>query len=538
VVRCPYCGEAVRPDAQVCPRCQSPLAAQQGYGYQQGGYQQPAEANLPDWVRQMQSPSSASPFGAPDGYGAPAGPGSMAGGSLINEDALPSWLRGGNGGAPVGSPSAFGQSNAGWAVPPMPGAGQGYAQPPLSGYPQQDYQQGGYPQAQQPWPQQGPANPFDEAALPSWLTQAAGQSYAQPGTGAYGTGTYGTNAYSTNQYPTGAYDGQQGFGAGAYAPGGPPSAFPSAAYPGMGGQLGGQLGGQGAAQGYDNQGLPSWMNPATAGAQANGSGNARDGMPASSLIDEQSLPSWLRGGNGAGQAGARPGEEPLPSWLTQMTGGAPAYAPPAAPAGPQNGWQPAPAPRMGVASVPANQMVDDAALPDWLRAAGAGASYGAAAQPPAFSAGQLVDPSALPGWARDQAGGQPRGQQGARAGNSDWLTDSRIPAAGRNGGVKSAWLRDNPPENPLGTEEMPSWMRAGRGQGEQRRPRGQRQDPGDAMDTRARSVRSGRARSQDYDDYDGYDGYEQQGNGAGYEDDDERSNGRKRGGFFGFFGRK
>ena len=57
-----------------------------------------------------------------------------------------------------------------------------------------------------------------------------------------------------------------------------------------------------------------------AGAPANGSGNARDGMPASSLIDEQSLPSWLRGANGGGQAGARPGEEPLPSWLTQMTG--------------------------------------------------------------------------------------------------------------------------------------------------------------------------------------------------------------------------
>jgi hypothetical protein len=197
---------------------------------------------------------------------------------------------------------------------------------------------------------------------------------------------------------------------------------------------------------------------------------------------------------------------------------------------------------MGVASVPANQMVDDAALPDWLRAAGAGASYGAGAQPPAFSAGQLVDPSALPGWARDQAdgqpGGRPRGQQGARAGNSDWLTDSRIPAAGRNGGVKSAWLRDNPPENPLGTEEMPSWMRAGRGQGERRRPRSQRQDPGDAMDTRARSVRSGRARSQGYDDYDGDDEYDQQGNGAGYEDDDGRTTGRKRGGFFGFFGRK
>ena len=297
----------------------------------------------------------------------------MAGGSLINEDALPSWLRGGNGGAPVGSPSAFGQSNAGWAVPPMPGAGQGYGQPPMGGYPQQDYQQGGYPQAQQPWPQQGPANPFDEAALPSWLTQAAGQSYAQPGTGAYGTGTYGTNAYSTNQYPTGAYDGQQGFGAGhtrqvarrrrihrrrirAWVD---------------------KWADKARAQGYDNQGLPSWMNPATAGAPANGSGNARDGMPASSLIDEQSLPSWLRGANGAGQAGARPGEEPLPSWLTQMTGGAPAYAPPAAPAGPQNGWQPAPAPRMGVASIPANQMVDDAALPDWLRAAGAGASYGA-----------------------------------------------------------------------------------------------------------------------------------------------------------------
>ena len=66
------------------------------------------------------------------------------------------------------------------------------------------------------------------------------------------------------------------------------------------------MSGQGAAQGYDNQGLPSWMNPATAGAPANGSGNARDGMPASSLIDEQSLPYWLSGANGGGQAGERP----------------------------------------------------------------------------------------------------------------------------------------------------------------------------------------------------------------------------------------
>src|SRR5690242_3379305 len=217
----------------------------------------------------MQSPSSAAPFGAPDGYGAPAGPGSMAGGSLINEDALPSWLRGGNGGAPVGSPSAFGQSNAGWAVPPAPGAAQGYGQQayPQQGYPQGGYAPGGYPgpypQAQQ-WPQQGQANPFDEAALPAWLTQAAGESYAQPPTG----------AYSTNQYPTGAYDGQQSFGTGAYVPGG------QAGYPGQGGA-------------YGDQGLPSWMNPAQAGAPAgNGAGSARDGMPASSLIDDQSLPSW------------------------------------------------------------------------------------------------------------------------------------------------------------------------------------------------------------------------------------------------------
>ena len=192
MVRCPYCGEAVRPDAQVCPRCQNPLGAQQGYGYQQGyqqGYQ-PAEVNLPDWVRQMQNPSISSSFGAPDGYGSPAGPGSMAGGSLVNEDALPSWLRGGNGGAPVGGPSAFGQPNAGWGGSPAPGAGPGYEQP-MGGYPQQGYGQGGYPQAPQQWPQQGPANPFDEAALPAWLTQAAGQSYAQPPTGAYGTGAYG-----------------------------------------------------------------------------------------------------------------------------------------------------------------------------------------------------------------------------------------------------------------------------------------------------------------------------------------------------------
>jgi len=512
VVRCPYCGEAVRPDAQVCPRCQNPLSAQPGYVQPGYGYQ-PAEGNLPDWMRQMQAPSAA-PFGSPDEYGPPAGPASVAGGSLINEDALPSWLRGGGAGAPpVGS---FGQSNAGWAVPPVP---------PVPSYGQGAYPQGGYPQApQQPWPQQapaaGPANPFDEAALPAWLTQAAGESFAQPRSGSYGTG-----AYSTNQYPTGAYDGQQGFGTGTYTPGGPQAGYPSSAYPGTGGQAG--------ASGFDNQGLPAWMNAPQAGAPGQEPFNARDGMPAASLIDEQSLPSWLRGGAGAaGQAGGRPGEEPLPSWLTQMTGGAQAFAPPASP---QGGWQPAPAPPMGVASMPANQMVDDAALPDWLRAASAGASYtpgGIGAPQQAFSAGQLVDPNALPGWARD-AGPNGAGQQGARAGNSDWLTDSRMPAAGRNGGVKSAWLRDNPPNNPIGTEEMPSWMRAERGQGGQGRQRSPRREAGDEMDTRARSVRSGRGRPRDYQDYD-----EQMMDDGAYEDEEsQRSNGRKRG-FFDFFRRR
>jgi hypothetical protein len=135
------------------------------------------------------------------------------------------------------------------------------------------------------------------------------------------------------------------------------------------------------------------------------------------------------------------------------------------------------------------------------------------------------------------AGGQPGGQQGrqrgARAGNSDWLTDSRLPAAGRNGGAKSGWLQDSPPENPIGTEEMPSWLRAGRGHDGQQRPRSQRRNADDAIDTRARSVRSGRSRQEDYEDYDGYD---DQGNDDGYAGDG-RSNGRKRG-FFGFFGRK
>jgi hypothetical protein len=249
----------------------------------------------------------------------------------------------------------------------------------------------------------------------------------------------------------------------------------------------------------------------------------------------------------------------LPAWLTQMATGAQPYVPPASAA---PGWQAAPAPRMGVASMPANQMVDDAALPDWLKAASAGASYTPGTtgmRQPALDAGQLVDPNALPGWARD-AGPNGAGQQGARAGNSDWLTDSRMPAAGRNGGARSAWLRDNGPNNgpnnagagadapraerlrrpdagdPIGKEEMPNWLRGGRGNGEQPRSHGSRRDPADEADTRARSVRSGRGRPRDYEDYE--DEQMADDGSAEYENwNADRSRGKRRG-FFGFFRRK
>jgi hypothetical protein len=195
----------------------------------------------------------------------------------------------------------------------------------------------------------------------------------------------------------------------------------------------------------------------------------------------------------------------------------------------------------------------------------------------------LVDESALPDWLRAQgAGGSAARQQPSRAAGSDWLTDARVPAQPGNGapGVPlnnndlPPWLRQSgqPPDGrapasggapglagagrgpalPLATAETPSWLQPEGSGGAGRRPgggpRGERADwsgsrvrrpRDDDDDSRAHSAyedsRDGRGRDG-RDDYGDYGGEEPPYDGWG--DDQGGDDGRRRRGFFGRFRRR
>src|SRR5258707_665222 len=165
----------------------------------------PSEEGMPDWLRPLQSNtpgSSALRGGAPPAmpggpYGAPQPPGMFSAGSLVNEDALPEWLRepGMSGALGHGAGAAGNRGlrpDMGPARPYSPGGHPG----PLTAPPLID------PTARPSWlaggqPQQPPgsgglnssggmsANSLvDEAALPQWL-RAVPPAQASPSAAAY-----------------------------------------------------------------------------------------------------------------------------------------------------------------------------------------------------------------------------------------------------------------------------------------------------------------------------------------------------------------
>jgi collagen type III alpha len=543
VISCPRCGLQNRPDAAVCPRCGTQLSQVPAYGAPFGAGV--ADGSMPTWLRPIAQPGGPpvgpQTPGAPPGYGQPPG---LTPGSLVNEDALPAWLRAGDAGA---SPGA---GQGGWGAAPPPGYGQ-YGQMPGPGG---------------MWPQGGAAgapNPFDESALPDWLRQ----------------GPNGDGATTTAQPPygsTGPYNGYQG---GYSAPGTTSNAFPPLGYPGA--STGGSMGGMGAGNMnagslVDGRALPAWLNQPQGGPRAGGLSGGQ-GLDASSLIDETSLPQWLRaaGPGGAAHAGGWPGAapEPMPAWLGQPGGMAPTPGQYAAPSGMPGGMQ--------------------GGIPGGMPGATPGGWPGAA--PAAAPAGPLVDESALPDWLRAQgAGGSGAQSQANRGGNSDWLTDARIPAQPGNGAPGTLlnnselppWLRGQQggappggqapasggapgrgPALPLATAETPAWLRpdgsgGGAGQppgsssGRRRAGGAQRGERSDWSGSRVRGSRDGRGDARQYsapysahqngrgngggDEYGDSDGYDDEGHGEDEErpDGDWGDEGRRRRGFFGRFRRR
>jgi len=374
----------------MCPRCGMPLQAPLPEFAPQ-----PADQNMPEWMRALQGAHQAGPampppgampasdlWNAPDG-GAGASPaqGSLAVGSLMSEDALPEWLRAA--GEPQG-PSAANAGQAPWGPPPYspspypPAAGglpatAGWGPSANSGgagawppagptAPAGQYGSAYSPPAGGAQPPMGAAALFNDSALPDWLLAASAGFAPEP------------------QPPLRQPDAFGGQGMAAAQPGygiRPSERFASP----PAGQS--PEGGLSAHALFDAEALPTWLGgsateqpPAAPPAPLGG-----NGLQMSSLVDERSLPFWLRQepetpateapavGSVSRWLAGPVTDEPLPAWLNQVYDAAQVprvnLTPPVAPYAAGNDAPSAPPLPGGTSGA---QLVDDSALPDWLRA--------------------------------------------------------------------------------------------------------------------------------------------------------------------------
>jgi hypothetical protein len=371
----------------------------------------------------------------------------------------------------------------------MPGYAPGYGAPP-----------GEVPNA---------AGVFNESALPDWLREAtSGQPPLQPPHAAAaspfvsGLAPSATPGPATPLYP-------QQYGAPAA-----PSGYPA------GGQPGGSLAANAL---FDAGALPTWL-----GGTGNNGQPARpatplggDGLQVSSLVDERALPMWLRQEPEAPPAQTpQPGsvsrwlsapvtEETMPPVLNQVYGAA-QVARAQSPGAPPGYWGAAAAPAAPPlpGAVPSAHLVDDSALPQWLRAqaddpAGsppAGSGFAPSYQPPAafgvassgagpagwggfnppsevqlpaqmaasagatagsFAASDLIEPGAMPPWVQ-QGGAPPQPTFSSTAG---W-TDQHAAAGPMGGADAHEGMAMNPGWDaaamnaPSESASLPSWLQA------------------------------------------------------------------------------
>jgi hypothetical protein len=459
VTTCARCGLVVQPGTPVCPRCGLQLLPPpQG---PDGGMAQ-STPPMPEWMRAVQGGG----WGAPPGAGGPApaqapqyAPGSLSVGSLLSEDALPDWVRGAGdapapaagqagwgagvppaGVSPAPAPGGWGPPSGGmqpgspgWGAPPAGPAAPGWgAPPPGGGWGQAPMAPGAAMGNGGASPPGAPPALFDDAALPEWLRSATANQppMAQPA-----------------PYPPGNGMNGGGFFAGGpmSRPQQPPAQMPAPARPYQGGGAGNMP----ANALFDSTALPTWLGGSGAAPEPAAPANALggDGVSAGSLIDERALPLWLRQEPAAPPVSNAPPagavsewlaapvtDEPLPSWLNQVYSSAqvprvaslapapspfgppsrPSGPPPASPWGPPGG--PASAPVPGSMSV--GHLVEETALPDWLRA-----QAGPIGAPPP-SQGPNTPP-----------GGPPFGAAGAPAGGGmGWSAAGAAAPIGSTGG--------------------------------------------------------------------------------------------------------
>ncbi len=340
MIPCPQCGHMNEEATPLCRQCGSRLPAPASAFGAPAWNASPVTAeddNGPAWLRSLREQQRAEgymPPGMPPAaqpqqpeWGMPEPPSAYGGAPAWNAPPQqpPDW------GIPPQQPPAWGmppqqspdwgqpQQSAGWGAPQQP------QQPPAWGIPQQQQDN---PWGMPPAPQQpamGRDMMFSEQSLPEWLRQGQAQMSPDP-------------------------SGQAGFGAFDAGPAAWGAPRPATAD-------------------------PSWSPPMAASPFVGGPGGAQD-MRARQFVEDEALPGWLRaypdmtGAPPASQAWAPPMQpDPLqPAWGMPQPGGAPMIDP----------FSVGPAPGQGQFS--AADLVDESALPAWLRSVPDSTPRGAPAQ--------------------------------------------------------------------------------------------------------------------------------------------------------------
>ncbi len=445
MITCPNCGQQNENTQAFCRYCGNRLAISGAGGYAPQGapnYGPPTseDDNAPAWLRALREQRQNEVFGAPPSYGGAQPPQGQ------------NWNGAGNGGwqqppsAPQPAPNSQygGYQDQGWNGGAEPQAGWGNPQ----GYPQQGYGQPAVPQGQPAWgsPQGGsgfPHDVFNEQNFPDWLQQGQAQMNAG-GAPPPMTGDYGANA--TGQQWNGGFD-------------------PAAA----------------------------WGQPSAFG----GDGAGDHTMRAREFVEDDALPLWLR---------AQPESQAPPP--TPAYGGYNGSNTPSAPV-----WQNAPGPQGAPAPTPdlvgavpmaangqfnASDLVDESALPDWLRSNQPSAPQSAPASQPQWAGNGMFSatPSAPPaqpmdawgqaqqGWGQQAQAAPAWGQANGAGQNIDQIETGRWPAGGQpgiNGAPPAepqfsasdlidpnllAWLTNQGPQPPAYGPQpaAPAWGQQGYGQ--------------------------------------------------------------------------
>ena len=414
MIRCSHCGKLAPAGATSCQNCGMPLVSANNVAGTRGSTQQD-QSELPAWLESLRAHERP----VSSGSGGGDQPFSMA--ELVDENAMPSWMR-------------QDQSRLAENSDAFPALSTNTTRPNSS-------------PERQAFPASGlEANSLiDEQSLPAWMR---GQDSGQP---APGQSMSANSLVQRESLPAWMKNLDQ--------------SAPAAQPPVQSQQYGlpaSQARPPAQVQSYN---LPP-QTPVTPPPAANlmqapqtpqAYGLGQKGFSAGELVDAKSLPNWMT--NGQGSPGQAPQTRPvptergfmagelidqgsLPNWM-KNTQGQEKSDPVSAMGVPVTGSGSGQGTGQGILGgmgMPASSLLDMNAMPAWMREseqgqAGAGSAMGYMPGTPQqpMSAGSLIDASTLPAWMKNDNAGQGQPANGARGGQQPPRSESmRVPSRPRS----------------------------------------------------------------------------------------------------------